>query len=246
MYAPFDVNSLEVAAPPPDPRNQRDASGIWSAISGERYISVMAAVLASVIAVLRTLAGTMSGYVFQKKIGERAELVAQHERLRHERMLASSAFAGAVMDMRRVQYDKWHRRHESPTRTDPEDVRNESYRLRSAAGARTTGSGSPAPIPASTNWRSWPLAKPRTWTKRQMNPTFGSVAKQRGHASTSSSQRPQSSSRAPCRCCHRQSRRLGSRLGQRNGSPDVDAPSRLDRCAAGILVGFTGAPLTMG
>lgn len=93
----------------------------------------MAVVLASVIAVLGTLAGTTTGYVFQRRISERNEATAREERLRQERLIACSAFAGAVMDLRRVQYDRWYRRHEHPQRRDPEDVRNESYRLRSAA-----------------------------------------------------------------------------------------------------------------
>lgn len=62
----------------------------------------MAAVLASVIAVLGTLAGTATGYVFQRRISERNEITAREERLRQERLVACSAFAGAVMDLRRT------------------------------------------------------------------------------------------------------------------------------------------------
>jgi hypothetical protein len=93
----------------------------------------MAVVLASVIAVLGTLAGTTTGYVLQRRMSEHNEIVAREERLRQERMIACSAFAGAVMDLRRVQYDRWYRREEDPQQMVPEDIRNESYRLRSAA-----------------------------------------------------------------------------------------------------------------
>jgi hypothetical protein len=93
----------------------------------------MAAVLASIIAVLGTLAGATVGYVFQTRISDRNEATARDERLRQEWLVACSAFAGAVMDLRRAQYDRWYRRHEDPQQRDPDDVRTESYRLRSIA-----------------------------------------------------------------------------------------------------------------
>jgi hypothetical protein len=93
----------------------------------------MTVVLASVIAVLGTLAGTTIGYVFQRRISEHNEITTRQERLRQERLVACSAFAGAVMDLRRAQYDRWYRRQEHPQHMDPEDVRTESYRLRSVA-----------------------------------------------------------------------------------------------------------------
>ena len=37
------------------------------------------------------------------------------------------------MDLRRAQYNRWYRRQEHPQHLDPEDVRTESYRLRSVA-----------------------------------------------------------------------------------------------------------------
>jgi hypothetical protein len=37
------------------------------------------------------------------------------------------------MDLRRVQYDRWYRRHENSEKIDPDEVRTESYRLRSVA-----------------------------------------------------------------------------------------------------------------
>jgi hypothetical protein len=93
----------------------------------------MAAVLASIIAVLGTLAGATVGYVFQRRISDRNEVIVRDERLRQERLVACSAFAGAVMDLRRAQYDRWYRRQEHPQQRDPDDARTESYRLRSIA-----------------------------------------------------------------------------------------------------------------
>lgn len=97
----------------------------------------MAAVLGSIIAVLGTLAGTTAGYLFQRRIADRSEAIAREDRLWRERLVACSAFAGAVMDLRRAQYDLWHRSHEFDTyefrQADPADARSETYRLRSGA-----------------------------------------------------------------------------------------------------------------
>lgn len=91
------------------------------------------AVLSSVIAVLGTLAGATATYVFQRRISDRHEAIAREERLRQERLAACSGFAGAVMDLRRMQYDVWHRHHEHPQQADLREVRDEAYRLRSTA-----------------------------------------------------------------------------------------------------------------
>lgn len=107
--------------------------GPWQRALQRVSFSPMAVVLASVIAVLGTLAGATAGYLFQQRIADRSEATARDERLRQERLVACSAFAGAVMDLRRAQYDRWYRRHEHPQQADPEDARAESYRLRSVA-----------------------------------------------------------------------------------------------------------------
>ena len=96
----------------------------------------MAGVLASVIAVVGTLAGTSIGYIFQRRITRRTEAAARDDRLRQERLAACSAFAGAVTDLRRVQYDRWHRLHgrlQHLQNEGGEDPRYESYRMRSVA-----------------------------------------------------------------------------------------------------------------
>lgn len=94
----------------------------------------MAVVLASVIAVLGTLGGATASYLFQGKISERNELKARHERLRQERLAACSSFAGAVMDLRGVQYDRGYSRITTGgQQLDRSSIRAESSRLRSVA-----------------------------------------------------------------------------------------------------------------
>jgi hypothetical protein len=70
----------------------------------------MVVVWASVIAVLGTLGGATASYLFQGKISERNESKARDERLRQERLAAYSSFAGAVMDLRGIQYDRGYSR----------------------------------------------------------------------------------------------------------------------------------------
>ena len=92
----------------------------------------MAVVLASVIAVLGTLGGATASYLFQGRISERNELKARHERLRQERLAAYSSFAGAVMDLRGVQYDRGYSRMTAEDQQiDRSSIRGESSRLRS-------------------------------------------------------------------------------------------------------------------
>jgi hypothetical protein len=94
----------------------------------------MTGVLAALIAVAGTLGGVVASYFFQGKISKRSESLAQQERSRQESLSACSAFAGAVMDLRGVQYER------ASTRLLPEDRRRdrsaviaESSRLRSVA-----------------------------------------------------------------------------------------------------------------
>lgn len=97
-------------------------------------LQCMAVVLASVIAVLGTLGGATASYLFQGKISERNELKARGERLRQERLTAYSSFAGAVMDLRGVQYDRGRSRMTvEDQQIDRSGIRAESSRLRSVA-----------------------------------------------------------------------------------------------------------------
>lgn len=70
------------------------------------------AVFGSLIAVLGTLFGSISTYVFQRKATERAAAEARLERLRQERLTAYGAFAGAVTDFKRGAVSQWYRRKE--------------------------------------------------------------------------------------------------------------------------------------
>jgi hypothetical protein len=94
----------------------------------------MAVVWASVIAVLGTLGGATASYLFQGKISERNESKARDERLRQELLAAYSSLAGAVMDLRGIQYDRGSSRMiEEDQQLDRSSIRAESSRLRSVA-----------------------------------------------------------------------------------------------------------------
>jgi hypothetical protein len=94
----------------------------------------MAVVWASVIAVLGTLGGATASYLFQGKTSERNESKARDERLRQERLTAYSSFAGAVMDLRGIQYHRGYSRMTvEDQHLDRSSIRAESSQLRSVA-----------------------------------------------------------------------------------------------------------------
>jgi hypothetical protein len=93
----------------------------------------MAVIWASVIAVLGTLGGATASYLFQSKISERNESTDRDERLHQERLAAYSSFAGAVMDLRRTQYDRGYSRMARDQQVDRSGIIAESSRLRSVA-----------------------------------------------------------------------------------------------------------------
>ena len=94
----------------------------------------MAVIWASVIAVLGTLGGATASYLFQGKISERSQSTAHGGQLRQERLAAYSSFAGAVMDLRRTQYDLgYSRMTEDDRQLDRSSTQAESSRLRSVA-----------------------------------------------------------------------------------------------------------------
>ncbi|GAA3108978.1 hypothetical protein [Streptosporangium carneum] len=70
----------------------------------------VSAVLGSLIAVLGTLLGSFSTYLFQRQTAVRAEAIAREERLRQERLAAYSEFAAAVTDLKRAVVTVWLRR----------------------------------------------------------------------------------------------------------------------------------------
>lgn len=84
------------------------------------------------IAVVGTLGGATASYLFQGKISERSQSTARGEQLRQERLAAYSSFAGAVMDLRRTQYDRgYSRMTQNGPQLDRSDIIAESSRLRS-------------------------------------------------------------------------------------------------------------------
>ncbi|MFE3112087.1 hypothetical protein ACFXKJ_33025 [Kitasatospora indigofera] len=70
----------------------------------------MSAVLGSLIAVLGTLLGSFSTYVFQQRTAARTEASARAERLRLEHLAACSGFAAAVTELKRAVVTAWLRR----------------------------------------------------------------------------------------------------------------------------------------
>ncbi|MFP1623775.1 hypothetical protein ACLB9X_00845 [Streptomyces sp. 5K101] len=72
-------------------------------------------------------------HLFQRQTAERSAALARAEQLRQERITAYSAFAGALVDYRRGQNDRWHRAKEAPGSEAAEEARIDSYRLRLSA-----------------------------------------------------------------------------------------------------------------
>jgi hypothetical protein len=97
------------------------------------YAAVPVEVLvASLIAVVGTLLGSATTYLFQRQTVERAERFARQERLRQERMAVYGAFAGAVTDHRRAVVNLWFRRGAGPDDPGYRAARDECDRLGAA------------------------------------------------------------------------------------------------------------------
>ncbi|WP_399084183.1 hypothetical protein ACGH2B_04040 [Streptomyces sp. BBFR2] len=93
----------------------------------------MESVIASAVAVLGTLLGSVLTLVFQRHTGDRERHFARRERLRQERLDACSAYAGALLNYRRCLVHLWFCEHEQPPPEDPGAVRLRSYDLRNQA-----------------------------------------------------------------------------------------------------------------
>ncbi|MGA4849564.1 hypothetical protein ACOBQB_26135 [Streptomyces sp. G5(2025)] len=81
---------------------------------------------------LGTLLGAGVTHSFQRRAIERTEEFTRGERLRQERIDAYSAYAGALVNYRRVLMDRWFSRHENRVE-DSEESRFRSYEMRSEA-----------------------------------------------------------------------------------------------------------------
>ncbi|MFI0784795.1 hypothetical protein ACH4Q6_04230 [Streptomyces lydicus] len=94
----------------------------------------MEAVVASVVAVFGTLLGSGVTHFFQSRAADRSERFARAERLRQERIDAYCAYAGALLDYRRVLVHRWFALHEEdPCDEDSPELREEMYKTRYAA-----------------------------------------------------------------------------------------------------------------
>jgi len=93
----------------------------------------MTAAVPAIIAVLGTLLGSTTTYVFQRISSKRAEKFSMQRQLWAERMNVYSSFGGALTEARRGEYAWWNRCNEAPESPACVDARTEAYRLRGLA-----------------------------------------------------------------------------------------------------------------
>ncbi|UKY52200.1 hypothetical protein [Streptomyces inhibens] len=94
----------------------------------------MEAVVASVVAVVGTLLGSGITHFFQSRAADRSERFARAERLRQERIDAYCAYAGALLDYRRVVVHRWFvLNEEDRCDEDSPELREEMYKTRYTA-----------------------------------------------------------------------------------------------------------------
>ncbi|MFC4627239.1 hypothetical protein ACFO6V_03270 [Promicromonospora alba] len=93
----------------------------------------MEIIVTSIVAVLGTLLGSLATHYFQRRNRADAERFARNERLRQERVSAYTTYGGALVSLRRAQIDRWYAVHEGRQHADPDAIRYETYRLRTAA-----------------------------------------------------------------------------------------------------------------
>ncbi|MFI9047872.1 hypothetical protein [Streptomyces sp. NPDC053427] len=94
----------------------------------------MEAVVASIVAVIGTLLGSGITHAFQRRATDRSERFARAERLRQERIDAYCAYAGALLDYRRVLVHRWFvLNDEDRCDEDSPALREEMYKTRYTA-----------------------------------------------------------------------------------------------------------------
>ncbi|MGV9882391.1 hypothetical protein [Streptomyces sp. NPDC003006] len=81
---------------------------------------------------LGTLLGAGVTHAFQRRAIERTEEFTRREKLRQERIDAYCAYAGALVNYRRVLVDRWFSRHGDRVE-EGEESRFRSYEMRSEA-----------------------------------------------------------------------------------------------------------------
>lgn len=94
----------------------------------------MEAVVTSVVAIVGTLLGAGTTHYFQRREADRSHILAREEKLRQERMDAYCAYAGTLLEYRRVLVHRWFVLHEGEScGEDTPELREEQYKTRGAA-----------------------------------------------------------------------------------------------------------------
>jgi hypothetical protein len=93
----------------------------------------MQTLFAGLIAILGTLLGSTTSFLFQRRSADRAEEFARAERLRQERLMAYSAYAGAITELKRGIIGCWFRRRDTPGSAAYLEARAECDQLGAAA-----------------------------------------------------------------------------------------------------------------
>ncbi|WP_067666728.1 hypothetical protein [Nocardia miyunensis] len=92
----------------------------------------MITVLASAIAVVGTLLGSVLTFVFQRQTARQTAATTFAEHLRQDRLLAYSTFAESAILFRKSEIDRWYRSDEDPSGEPHRIATAESHRLRAA------------------------------------------------------------------------------------------------------------------
>jgi len=93
----------------------------------------MNAVLAGLIAVCGTLAGSSLTFLFGRLTAQRADRTAREERLRQERIAACAAFAGSMTELRQKMISLWLLRQRDPDGADTRAAYTEADQSGAAA-----------------------------------------------------------------------------------------------------------------
>jgi hypothetical protein len=91
--------------------------------------------IASLAAITGVALGSVLTYLFQSRSTRQIQQFAREQQFRQERLATYSEFAGVVTDLRRSEYDRWHRGQEDPEGELFIFARDESYQLRAKATA---------------------------------------------------------------------------------------------------------------
>jgi hypothetical protein len=71
-------------------------------------------IIASLAAIIGVALGSVLTYLFQVRNAQQAQEFARDRQFWQERLAGYSEFAGMVTDLRRSEYDRWHREQDHP------------------------------------------------------------------------------------------------------------------------------------